>query len=54
MTNEKDSEKRKFNWKLVGGISFGLMIVAKISARTLGGKFDLRLPKKDKCEPKND
>ena len=42
----KDSEKREFNWKLVGGISFALMTVAGISAGVLGGKFDLKFPKK--------
>lgn len=36
--NKKDSEKREFNWKLVGGISFALMTVAGISAGVLGGK----------------
>lgn len=44
--NKKDSEKREFNWKLVGGISFALMTVAGISAVVLGGKFDLKFPKK--------
>ena len=44
--NKKDSEKREFNWKLVGDISFALMTVAGISAGVLGGKFDLKLPKK--------
>ena len=44
--NKKDSEKREFNWKLVGGISFALMTVAGISAGVLGGKFDLKFPKK--------
>lgn len=45
--NKKDSEKREFNWKLVGGISFALMTVAGISAGVLGGKFDFELPKKN-------
>ena len=44
--DNKDSEKRQFNWKLVGGISFALMTVAGISAGILGGKFDLKFPKK--------
>lgn len=44
--NKKDSEKREFNWKLVGGISFALMTVVGISAGVLGGKFDLKFPKK--------
>lgn len=42
----RDSEKREFNWKLVGGISFALMTVAGISAGVLGGKFNLKFPKK--------
>ena len=46
--NKKDSEKRELNWKLVGGISFALMTVAGISAGILGGKLDLKLPKKDR------
>ena len=46
MTNEKDPEKREFNWKFVGDISFALMFVAGISARVLGRKFDLKLSKK--------
>ena len=46
--NKKDSENREFNWKLVGGISFALMTVAGISAGILGGKLDLKLPKKDR------
>ena len=37
-----------FNWILVGGISFALMTVAGISAGVLGGKLDLKLPKKDR------
>lgn len=45
MTNEKEFEKREFNWKLVGDISFVLMIVAGVSARVLGRKFDLKLSK---------
>lgn len=44
--NKKDSEKREFNWKLVGGISIALIMVAGVSAGVLGGKFDLKLPKK--------
>ena len=40
--NKKDTEKREFNWKLVGGISFALMTVAGISASVLGGKFDFK------------
>ena len=43
----KDSEKRAFNWRLVGGISFALVTFMGISAGLLGGKFDIKLPKKD-------
>ena len=43
--NKKDSEKREFNWKLVGGISFALVTVIGISAGVLGGSFDFKLPK---------
>ena len=44
--NKKDSEKREFNWKLVGGISFALMTVAGISAGVLGGKSILNFQRK--------
>lgn len=44
--NKKDTEKREFNWKLVGSISFAIVAVAGISAGVLGGKFDIKLPKK--------
>ena len=44
--NKKDTEKREFNWKLVGGISMAVLTVAGISASVLGGKFDFNLPKK--------
>ena len=45
--NKKDSEKREFNWKLVGGICFALVTVAGIGAGVLGGKLDLKLPYKN-------
>lgn len=45
--SKKDSEKRAFNWRLVGGISFALVTFVGISAGLLGGKFDLKLPRKD-------
>ena len=44
--NKKDTEKREFNWKPVGGISFAVVAVAGISAGVLGGKFGFKLPKK--------
>jgi hypothetical protein len=44
--NKKDSEKREFNWNLVKGASLVLIAVVGVSAGVLGGKFDLKLPKK--------
>lgn len=44
--NKKDTEKREYNWKLVGGISAALIAVVGVSAGVLGGKFDIKLPKK--------
>lgn len=44
--NKKDIEKREFNWKLVGSISAALITVVGVSAGVLGGKFDIKLPKK--------
>lgn len=44
--NKKDTEKREFNWKLVGSISAALITVVGVSAGVLGGKFDIKLPKK--------
>lgn len=43
--SKKDTEKREFNWKLVGRISMALVTVAGISAGVLGGKFDFKLQK---------
>ncbi len=43
--NQKDSEKRDFNWKLIGAISTALVAVVGIGAGVLGGKFDFKLPK---------
>lgn len=44
---KKDSEKRSYNWKLVSAISATLVLVVGVGAGVLGGKFDLRLPKKN-------
>lgn len=44
--NKKDTEKREFNWKLMGGISAALITLIGVSAGILGGKFDIKLPKK--------
>lgn len=45
--NQKDSEKRVFNWRLISGVSLAVIAVVGISAGVLGGKFDIKLlPKK--------
>ena len=44
--DNKDSEKRQFNWKLVGAASMALVTVIGVGAAALGGKVDLKLPKK--------
>ena len=44
--NKKDSEKREYNWKLIGGICLVLIVATGISASILGGNFNLNLPKK--------
>ena len=40
--NKKDTEKREFNRKLVGGICMVVLTAVGISASVLGGKFDFR------------
>ena len=44
--DNKDSEKRQFNWKLVGAASMALVTVIGVGAAALGGKVDLKLHKK--------
>ena len=39
--DNKDSEKRQFNWKLVGAASMALVTVIGVGAAALGGKVDL-------------
>ncbi|MDP3385783.1 MAG: hypothetical protein Q8S24_01010 [Eubacteriales bacterium] len=46
MADKKDTEKKEFNWKIVRTASFCLIAVVGISATALGGKFDIKLPKK--------
>lgn len=46
IVDKKDSEKRQFNWKLVGAASMALVTVIGVGAAALGGKVDLKLPKK--------
>jgi len=40
--NQKDTEKRNFNWKLISGLSLAVIAVIGISAGVLGGKFDIK------------
>ncbi|HEN0383125.1 TPA: hypothetical protein U3P27_001380 [Streptococcus agalactiae] len=42
--NLKDSEKRKFNWKLASAAGFALTIAIGLSASVLGGDLNLKLP----------
>ncbi|WP_192942446.1 hypothetical protein [Streptococcus dysgalactiae] len=42
--NLKDSEKRKFNWKLVSTAGVALITVIGLSASVLGGDLNLKLP----------
>lgn len=46
MADKKDSEKKEFNWKMLGAASFVVLAAVGISAAALGGKFDIKLPKK--------
>lgn len=42
--NLKDSEKRKFNWKLVNAAGAALITVIALSASVLGGDLNIKLP----------
>ena len=42
----KDSEKREFNWKLVAGASLLAAFVAGVGGALLGGKFNIKPPKR--------
>lgn len=46
MADKKDSEKKDYNWKTLGVASFFVLAAVGISAAALGGKFDIKLPKK--------
>lgn len=46
MADKKDSEKKEFNWKILGAASFVVLTVVGIGTAALGGKFDIKLPKK--------
>lgn len=45
--DKKDSEKRQFNWKLIGIASMALVTVIGVGTAALGGKVDLKLPYKN-------
>lgn len=46
MADKKDTEKKEFNWKIIGTASFVLLTAVGIGSAALGGKFDIKLPKK--------
>ncbi len=46
MADKKDSEKKEFNWKVLSAASFVVITAVGIGAAALGGKFDIKLPKK--------
>ena len=46
IANEKDSEKRMFNWKALGSASAVVLAAVGVGAAVLGGKFDIKLPSK--------
>lgn len=46
MVDKKDSEKRQFNWRVIGAASTVLVIGPGVAASVLGGNFNFKLPKK--------
>lgn len=46
LADKKDSEKRMFNWRVIGKASTLVLIAAGIGTAMLGGKFDVKLPVK--------
>ena len=44
--DKKDTEKKEFNWKVLGAASFVVHTAVGIGTAALGGKFDFKLPKK--------
>lgn len=46
IADSKDSEKRGFNWKVISAASFAVLTAVGIGAATLGGNFNIKLPKK--------
>ena len=46
MAEKKDSEKKAFNWKVIGAASFAVLTVIGMGVSALGGNFNIKLPKK--------
>ena len=46
VVDKKDSEKRAFNWKVLGVASTLVSIAIGVGTAALGGKFDFKLPTK--------
>lgn len=46
MVDKKDSEKKAFNWKVIGAASFAVITAVGIGAAALGGNFNVKIPKK--------
>ncbi len=47
MADKKDTEKKEFNWKVLGASIFVVLTAAGIGTSELGGKFDFKLSKKN-------
>lgn len=46
MVDKKDSEKRQFNWRVIGVASTVLVIGLGVAVSALGGNFNFKLPRK--------
>lgn len=46
MADKKDTEKKEFNWKVLRTSSLVVLTAVGIGTAALGGKFDIKLPKK--------
>jgi len=44
IADKKDSEKRMFNWKVIGTASLLVLTTVGLGTAVLGGKFDIKLP----------
>ena len=45
MADRKDSEKKAFNWKVLGSASVVILTAVGIGTSALGGNFNIKLPK---------